>query len=551
MSPIITMLVTTFIVGIAGSFVLAQRRTARVGWQSELNGIRQEVLVAPGFNDLRSVEAAGHIEPLQASGVWTDLAAATRKQAATSEPSPDAPAPTHDLPYAVDELPDTRERGRYRAAARARVRAAAPDRPTDPVAAMPDAAPAPGPRADAQFDESHPPFDDTDPLDGMSLEPVTRLPFHVAVEPATRPELIEALETTFGPAAPVGTVTERPNPLYVEPPPAANGRSFAGASDPASPYAQPATSPAFDTSAAVSAEWTEAPAAERGVQPAAEWSPSLAREPIFVTLPEPILEPSYDALADADSYADANFGAKADAGASGEASPIGSGVAAQVAPAVEAVEAVPTAAAHDDAPVDEAAAQWPTTSPAAPDADHEHVAFDAGAEEPTGPADLPAATATARPVVVESVEVLLANGGAAHEVRSAGAQLRIGASVPTVTNDPERGMQARLDEGWCWCRTEATGSTPTLLVPGAVVRPANATTLLVVVEPDGASFVAVVEGDVELNRPNGRTCLRQGALADLAPDGRFQVDVATAAEIEADALVRTNRALDEIDEIDA
>ena len=147
-------------------------------------------------------------------------------------------------------------------------------------------------------------------------------------------------------------------------------------------------------------------------------------------------------------------------------------------------------------------------------------------------------------MAVDSVEVALAEGGLAHEVTSAGAHLRIGAPAPAVTHDPTRGLQVRLDDGWCWCRTEPVGPTPTVLVPGAVVRPAASTTVLVVVEPDGSCFLVVVEGEVEIDRPAGTTVRSGGSLVDLAADGRFQADQASASEIAADPLVSTNRALD-------
>ncbi|MCU1351891.1 MAG: hypothetical protein JWM05_1100 [Acidimicrobiales bacterium] len=383
MSPIITMFLTSFICAIAASLVLAQRRSARLGWQSELNGIRDETLVAPSFNDLRAVEAAGDIAPPQAGGVWTDIVGLRTKQAEAAAGTPQAEPAAHDLP----------------------------DEPiAEPI--VPRYESSPGVVAEAPFQ----------PLVIPTYVPTAEVASDEPFEPLVMP--------SYEPAAqmPAGEPFDMAMPTY-EP------------FDMAMPSYEPAPEAAVDAQPEALTE----PIPEQAAEPA-DPAPAFVEDPVR----------------DDD------------------------------------VEAAPAAAL---------AASW-------------------------------------RPVPVQPVEVVMDDGATVQEVTSAGVRMRIGAGTPGVTHDPTRGLQVRLDAGWCWCRTEAAGVMPTLLVPGAVVRPSVSTTMLIVVEADGSCFAVVADGDVELNRPAGRTSLNRGALVDLAPDGRFQVDAASDEEIEADALVVTNRALD-------
>jgi hypothetical protein len=114
-----------------------------------------------------------------------------------------------------------------------------------------------------------------------------------------------------------------------------------------------------------------------------------------------------------------------------------------------------------------------------------------------------------------------------------------------MDNHPDRGLDLRLGEGWCWCRTGPSGATVALQVPGGRLCPAPSATILTVVDPNGTCFIAMVDGTAIVERQGGRLRLRGGALMHLGADSRFEVAEATFDELASDPLVEANRQLDD------
>ena len=103
-----------------------------------------------------------------------------------------------------------------------------------------------------------------------------------------------------------------------------------------------------------------------------------------------------------------------------------------------------------------------------------------------------------------------------------------------------------VDDGWCWFALPGDAARPIrAVIPAGIIAVPPGTTALVIIEPDGSTFVAVLAGSASLEQDQGDVSLSAGAVA-LAPlGGVAEVDTATPSELAREPIVIHNIRLDE------
>ncbi|HEX2575799.1 MAG TPA: hypothetical protein VHK88_05575, partial [Aquihabitans sp.] len=126
-----------------------------------------------------------------------------------------------------------------------------------------------------------------------------------------------------------------------------------------------------------------------------------------------------------------------------------------------------------------------------------------------------------------------------------GGHVRFARDVHTAVERVGDRIELALPAGWCWTAlgADATATVSVALPAGALVVP-QGTMALAVVEPDGSTFVVVVDGEAVLEHPGGSVELRPGAMALVPAGAGVEVDEATPEEVTSDPIVRVNLDLD-------
>ncbi|MEO6628440.1 MAG: hypothetical protein ABIP03_07700, partial [Aquihabitans sp.] len=102
-----------------------------------------------------------------------------------------------------------------------------------------------------------------------------------------------------------------------------------------------------------------------------------------------------------------------------------------------------------------------------------------------------------------------------------------------------------VDDGWCWFALPGAAlRTIRAVVPAGTILVPPGTTALVIIEPDGSTFVAVLAGSASLEQVHGNRSLVAGSVALALPGGEAQVDTATPTELAREPIVTHNIRLD-------
>jgi len=550
---------------------LFQRRS-RAGWLEELDGIREEALVAPD----------GPVDDVVAAGdIWTDL----REGGVYADP--------HEISslYATDETPDqpiakakapkpARQKGRR-------------GRPEAPAETAPEAASAPPPPPAATELPPPPPPIQPVTIDAMDLpagtdvigphdaEPMWVQPAPHPIRPSEMWHPAELAPPTLGGEVDLPAEERLASAELVEEP-----------VDPFShlphrPVADPAPSEvhAFDQPPAAAALAGQGPATEdllHGAEPidhlrAVELESELAAAAELTVLDDadllPIDTPSAGGLVPGpvgrrvrrDRPPLPQDGPTDEVVAEQDAPPISTDRGdrsplpePQLPPAAlparpAATTPVPSVAevAHpavdaEPAPVDpEPAAPAPAASatiapepePVAPAPEPEPVA--------TMPEPVPEPEGAVAPAAEPEPEPLALTAGADGLFAVPATIVRQGGGAAAVAVLDRTGAHVELGAGWIWASPgDGQPTAVHVALPTALASVAPGATALTVVEPGGTCFVFVADGTVELRRPDGIATLGRGSIAMLAADGGAQVDQASDAELAADPIVAENLALD-------
>lgn len=147
---------------------------------------------------------------------------------------------------------------------------------------------------------------------------------------------------------------------------------------------------------------------------------------------------------------------------------------------------------------------------------------------------VPAAAPLAQPVPVDDDGTVVLRAGI----------LRLGPGVRSEVRHDSGRIRVELPTAWCWATLGHESEPVTISLPSGTLALDPGTTALVTVEDDSSAFVAVASGHAVLVEASGSTPLPAPSLALAPVGGPAQVDLASAAEIEADPLVARNRELD-------
>jgi hypothetical protein len=145
--------------------------------------------------------------------------------------------------------------------------------------------------------------------------------------------------------------------------------------------------------------------------------------------------------------------------------------------------------------------------------------------------------------------------GADGVVADAGARLRLGGAHQQVVRTAHDDVVVTLGrasedaapaDGWCWVAPPDGGPAIDVRVelPAAMVAVRPGATALTVLEPDGSSFVMVIDGEAMVDHDGEPVTVGPNCVALIDRHGGIEVDHAERSEIEADSLVARNRELD-------